>query len=122
MSEITNAVISKTMLGREDHGIMTCFLTLDYGGSVQGFGGYSLDEFSLTLDRRIGTKWGMEFIARILHVVEVENWEDLRGKYVRVKKEGWGATIDAIGHITKDKWFEPKKDLAFLIEPSGVQR
>jgi hypothetical protein len=120
MSEITNAVISKTMLGREDHGIMTCYLTLDYSGSVQGFGGYSLDEFSPTLDRRVGTKWGMEFIARVLNVVEVENWEDLRGKYVRVKKGG--ATIDAIGHITKDQWFDPKVDLAFLVERSGVQR
>ena len=38
--EIRNAVIQSTMLGYEDHGILTCFLHLDYSGAGQGFGGY----------------------------------------------------------------------------------
>ena len=29
--EIKNAKIESTMLGTEDHGIMTCYLYLDYG-------------------------------------------------------------------------------------------
>ena len=40
--EIRNAIIKSTMLGTKDHGIMTCYLYLDYGGEGQAFGGSSL--------------------------------------------------------------------------------
>ena len=43
MEEIKNAIITGTYLGIEDHGILTFWLYLDYGGSGQGFGGYQLD-------------------------------------------------------------------------------
>ena len=42
MEEIKNAIITGTYLGIEDHGILTFWLYLDYGGSGQGFGGYQL--------------------------------------------------------------------------------
>lgn len=38
-----NAKIKSTMLGFEDHGIMTCFLQLEQASSGQCFGGYRLD-------------------------------------------------------------------------------
>jgi len=94
--EIKNAKIESTQLGKEDHGIPTCFITLDYGSAGQGFGGYDLRYY------------GIEMIIRILEVVDVEKWEDLVGKYVRVKIED--GLIQAIGHITKDSWYNPKAE------------
>lgn len=107
--EMKNAKIVSTMLGREDHGIMTAFIHLDYGGSGQGFGGYGFDNPKTPGDYkagRIGTVYGCEFIRRVLEVVGVEKWEDLPGKYVRVVAD-WGH-VHRIGHITDDKWFDPK--------------
>ena len=112
MREIKNAKISGTMLGLEDHGIMTCMLYLDYGGSSQGFGGYGFDEYYKKIDKRLGTAWGMEFIKRVLEICDSEKWEDLKGKYVRADSE-FGC-VHRIGHITKDIWFDPKVDLKML--------
>lgn len=47
----------------------------------------------------------MEAISHILNVVGVNNWEDLRNQYIRVKDNGWGSTIDEIGNLMEDKWF-----------------
>lgn len=114
--EIKNAKITSTTLGTEDHGIVSMFVHLDYSGSGQGFGGFCLDtpieDASGKFLRREGTAWGMEFIMRVLATVGVERWEQLPGKYVRADAE-WG-TVHRIGHITEDKWFDPKVDLAHL--------
>lgn len=93
--ETINAKIESTMLGFEDRGIMTWFLTLDFGGTGQGFGGYALG--GATTDFAI---------KRILKVVGVEKWEDLKGKYIRVKREPRGL-IKSIGNLLEDKWFDP---------------
>jgi len=110
--EIKNARIESVSLGYEDHGILTCMLHLDYGGSGQGFGGYVLDYYNKDIEERVGTAYGMEFIILILKTVGVEKWEDLVGKNIRVKAED--TKIIAIGHILKDNWFEPGKDLIWL--------
>lgn len=107
-----NAQIESTMLGYEDHGILTCFLMLKQKGSSQGFGGYRLDA---PKDKQsiMGTFW----IKRILEVAGVSKWEDLSGKFVRVEGEDYG-TITGIGHITDDVWFYPKKEIEALKEGS----
>lgn len=97
-----NAKIVSTMLGYEDHGIFTFMLQLDYGGSGQGAGGYGLDEWNETLSKREGTKYGMDMLIAILETVGVREWEELVGKYVRVKTEH--DKVHAIGHPLKDKW------------------
>lgn len=99
---ISNAKISSTMLGIEDHGIMTFSIMMDMGGSGQGFGGYTLDGKSGT----IGHPKSILAIRKILEVVGVEKWEDLKGKYCRIKKDSeWNGPIKAIGNIIKDDWF-----------------
>ena len=40
-----------------------------------------------------------------MEALEVRNWEDLKGQYVRVVSQGWGGKITKIGHLIKDKWF-----------------
>lgn len=100
-----NAKIESTMLGYEDHGIMTCFLMLKQSGTGQGFGGYRLDA-PKNADSALGSFW----ISRILKTVGVDKWESLPGKYIRVDGEEFG-DIFGIGHITDDVWFYPRKEI-----------
>lgn len=94
---------------------MTAWLIVEGEGCNCGFGGYGLDSYDETKKRRVGSSYGMEFIAKILSTVGVEKWEDLKGKYIRVEHEGLGGVIIRIGNITKNIWFNPKEDLRWLI-------
>jgi hypothetical protein len=89
-----NAVITKTMLGFEDHGIMTFWLHLSWSGSGQGCGGYCID----------GTKKGIGVIMEILKVVGVDKWEDLKGNHIRARQSL--EKVHAIGNILEDKWLD----------------
>lgn len=82
------ARIESTMLGYEDHGILTAFVHLDYGGAGQGAGGYSLDSYSDTEGRRVAHAGCGAFIAGVLQAVGVRQWEDLKGKHVYALTEG----------------------------------
>lgn len=93
MSKIENAVITGTMLGLEDHGIMSSFVYLEMETGGVGFGGYAL-----------GGESGIKYIEEILDVVGVSRWEDLKGKHIRVDSEGIGGRALGIGNIIKDKW------------------
>lgn len=122
--ETRNAIITGTMLGIEDHGIMSFMIYLDYGdGSFQGAGGYCLDtpvKQGNTFLRRVGSASGMSLIMEILEVVGVSKWEDLKGKHIRVKCDR--TEVREIGNIIKNKWvnfnqfFEEIKGFIKLIE------
>ena len=117
-----NAQIKDTMLGYEDHGIMTCFLHLEQKASGQGFGGFCLDDVPLKEDKkgdRRPSKLAGWWIKRILETVGVERWEDLKGQFIRVDGEEFG-DIFGIGHIIEDKWFYPKKELEAMKEKGGL--
>ena len=103
---IKNAKIRSTMLGREDHGIMTFMIYIDANGFSCGIGGYSLDEFDSTTKTRVFRAESMEAISKILEVVGVDKWEDLPGKYIRFEDNGLGSTVNKIGNIIDDKWFD----------------
>jgi len=108
MSEIVNAVIKKTQLGYESHGILSASLLLEWKGGGVWFGGYTLDAVpgnDRALGRRPHAACGA-WVAGILKTVGVDNWEDLPGKFVRVKTAGWGSSIKVIGHLIEDKWFD----------------
>lgn len=91
--EIKNARIESTMLGFEDHGIMTFSLGLDYGDSVQSAGGYSIKCLR-----------GIECIAEVLNIIGVNTWEELKGKTLRVKCEY--DKVYAVGHFLQEKWLD----------------
>lgn len=104
--EIKNAKITDTMLGREDHGIMTFMIYIDISESGScGVGGYAIDSYDRETKGRKYAAKGLEAISKILEVVGVDTWEKLRGKYVRVKDNGWGNPIDEIGNLMENKWF-----------------
>ena len=104
-----NAKIKSTMLGVEDHGIMTARLFLDGGGWGQGFGGFGFDYEDRQQGRRVGEGFGIGFIRGVLDTLEVSTWEKLPGTFVRVRRNGdsLNEIILAIGHIVKDQWFNP---------------
>lgn len=101
-----NMRIKSTMLGREDHGILTAFLNLEGNGCGQEFGGWSLDSAG-SPDAAAGF-----WISRVLEVVGANEWEGLPGKYVRVVRDR--GLIVGIGHITENRWFHPRAEMLAL--------
>lgn len=107
MNEILNAQIKTTQLGREDHRIFTFGLTLAIqGGLGVTVGGYVMDRYDKPKDRRVGTAYGMDLIIRILEVVGVRTWEELKGKYIRVEVPFNGGPVTKIGNLMEDKWVD----------------
>lgn len=99
-----NYEIVSTHLGYEDHGIFTIYLTLKGGGFGVSVGGYALDE---PIDgKRVIARKGAELIPKILDVVGVETWEQLKGQYIRVEDNGIGTKVSKIGHLMDNKWLD----------------
>lgn len=107
--EIRNATIRDAEI-EYNKGMLTLWLQLDYGELQQGFGGYRL--FNSNFDTAERSPAGF-FIDRILTAVGVLKFSQLRGKTIRVALDGIGlrATIQGIGHIVKDEWFYPGREL-----------
>ena len=106
--EVQNAKITSVDLSMSDHGCLTLEIALEgagwgvtYGGRVLGHGYLDAKEFK-------GSAKGIEYLMRIMDVVGVERFNDLKGKYVRVVTKGWGGTVDIIGNIIRNKWFDQK--------------
>lgn len=94
-----NAMITEVFFGIEDHGCMTCNLMLEGEDWGCGFGGYCLDD---------ETGAGMCAMRTLLETFGVNDIDDLRNMPVRVQwsenRNSW-RSIEAIGHIVKNKWF-----------------
>ena len=103
---IENVKITKTFLGREDHGILTCYLTVEGYGFGVSIGGYCLDKYDEHKKKRVAFYKSFELIDRILEVVGANSWEELQGKYIRVKSNGFGGRVTKIGNLIKDDWLD----------------
>lgn len=111
MTEIKNAVIESATITAGDHGILTAWLDLDYGGSGQGFGGFCLYLPKSFRNREpLAPNVCGHFLWRVMEVAGVGTWDELIGKTIRVKASH--ARVEAIGHIVEDKWFDPGKEFA----------
>ena len=105
--EIENARITSTSITMKDHGCLTFWLTLEGHGWGVGFGGYCIGHgFLGSKEFKAENGYGLEAMMRIMDVVGVDSWEDLKGKYVRCGLDGWGGKCVKIGNIIKDKWFD----------------
>lgn len=111
--ETRNAVIERATITNDDHGLLSAWLHLDYGGAGQGFGGYALYlPKSFTHHNPAGPNYAGHFIWRCMEVAGVHEWSQLKGKTIRVRCEH--SKVHAIGHIVKDDWFNPSEDFAAM--------
>ena len=107
--ETRNAKITDVTLSMADHGCLTYGLTLEMCGCGCTYGGICIGTGYLGAKDFEGSAKGIEALMRIMDVVGVERWEDLKGKYVRIVDPGLGGIVDRIGNIIKDKWFSQKE-------------
>lgn len=106
--ETKNAIITSAEITNDDHGLLSSWVYLDYGGSVQGFGGYALYLPESFKNHQRDAGYAGHWMWRVMQVAGVTKWSDLPGKTVRVRCS-W-SKVHAIGHIVKDDWFDPSKD------------
>lgn len=113
--EIENAYIEKVSLTMADHGCLTWELQLKLqSGGGCCYGGYCIGHGYLGAKEFKGYAKGNEAIMRIMDVVGVDRWENMKGKYCRVETHGCGGIISKIGNIMEEKWFDAK---TFFDEP-----
>ncbi len=111
-SKIKNAIIESVIIDDGDRGLLTAWLMLSFGSTSQGFGGYSL---YLPKSYQHFTEKGDfagHFIFRCMQIADVNSWDKVKGKTIRVKYEANTNKIIAIGHIIKEDWFNPNEDFA----------
>ena len=104
-----NALITKAWFDIE-RGCVVGWLSLDYGGSGQGFGGHVLylpDDWAHAKGQ---FNLAGHFIYRCLKVAGVDRWDQIEGKTIRARADYMG--VHAIGHILKEDWFCPADDFA----------
>lgn len=111
--EIKNAKIDYVKLYIEDHDILTFSIGLDLGSGCCALGGYALDQSFRVNENdnrwdyeRKSSPAGLDCMRKIMEIVGVRSWEDLKGKYVRCEDNGWGSRITKIGNIIKDDWID----------------
>ena len=115
--EIYNARITDTRLGYNDWNQLTFSIYTDSEYGICGFGGcqfgkrddFAIDEVSrLRETKYINFEWTSELIMKLLDVVGVDKWENIKGKLIRIRtngKTGSAGGIEAIGNILENKWF-----------------
>jgi len=106
-TEIKNAIIESWSITNDDHGVLTMWVGLNYGGSRQVFGGYALYLPKSFTRHELKSAAG-HFIWRVMEIAEVSELKQLAGKTVRVRIID--GSVKAIGHIVKDDWFCPEDD------------
>ena len=115
--EIKNAIIKSARITSDDHGLLSAWLMLDYGGTGQGFGGYALYLPKSFTHHELKSVTG-HFLWRTMEVAGVTEWGDLPGKSIRVRCNH--TRVEAIGHVIKDDWFCPQRDFIEAEDKSDV--
>lgn len=108
---IENMKITKVDLSMADHGCLTLELWIEGDGIGTCYGGYCLGKgyVGANDDFFSGSDAGMESIIRIMDVVGVDRFNDLKDKYVRIAYKRPCDTVDIIGNIINDKWFNQRE-------------
>lgn len=104
---IENARITNAEITMADYGCLTYWISVEGAGWGVGIGGYCIGKGYLDAKEFTATSGkGLEAMMRVMDVVGVEKWSDLKGKYVRVELNRLSDPVTKIGNIIKDKWFD----------------
>ena len=105
---IENAKITNVSLNMENHGCLCLDLALEWDGCGCVYGGYVLGKGYVGADDDFfnGSSKGCEAIMRIMDVVGESELLKLKRKYIRIAHKDLGSTVEIIGNIIKDKWFD----------------
>lgn len=104
---IENVKITDVSLSMADHGCLTFDIAIKGNGFGCNIGGYCIGHGYLGADEFIAENGhGLEAMMNIMNVVGVDKWENLKGKYCRIKTDGWGSIVKVIGNVIEDKWFD----------------
>lgn len=104
--KVENAIIESVSLNTRE-GYLTMIIGLKFaGGSYQQFGHYALYLPEHYDNHELKTIAG-DFIFNCLKVADVNDFDKLAGKAIRVKRNS--LSVKAIGHITEDFWFCPSE-------------
>lgn len=96
--------IHDTKLGREDHGIFAISVTIAFGGSFQGAGGFSLDVYVPELEHRMAAAAGAQVIIDTVDTVGADSWETLAGRDVFALRKQGGGSIIGLAHPTEERY------------------
>lgn len=92
------AKITRATFEIQERGILNFWIYVDYEeGCSQGVGGFALDRYDKEKDKRIGTAYGCEMIRRILLVMGVNDFSELKGKMVWIYGGGEGSQFTPKG-------------------------
>lgn len=92
------AKVSKASLEIQERGILNFWIHVDYeDGLSQGVGGIVLDDYSKEKDKRVGTAGGCEIIRKLLLLFKVNDFSEMKGKYVFVIGDGEGFQFNPVG-------------------------
>ncbi len=103
----SNAVIEDAVITIQS-GRLTAWLFVEHPYGNQGFGGYALYLPKSFTHHNPHSQTLGHFIWRVMEVVGVSNWSDLKGKHIRI--QGDPSKITAIGNILKEKWYTPEDE------------
>jgi hypothetical protein len=78
------AKITGTMLGFEDHGILTVMLYCRFGDYQQGVGGLAMSTCSSADDKPVAIPAFGDFVIGVLTTCGVQTWEQLVGRTIYV--------------------------------------
>lgn len=89
-----NVRITKITLDRKDFGSLTSWIAFEWEGGGQGGGGYNL-----------GGPFCYLWIVGILEALQLDDFYLIKGTNCRIRHSH--DKVFQIGHINKDKWFDP---------------
>ncbi len=93
------AKVTKATLQIQECDILMFYVFVDYEeGTSQGIGGgICLDTYDKDKKKRVGTAYGCEMIRQCLTVFNVDDFSEMKGKYIWVIGEGEGFSFKPTG-------------------------
>jgi len=114
--EIWNGKITNADLDMSDHGCITMWLSIEGNGCGVCYGGICLGKGYVGAKTFSSSRNSMIYIMRIMDVLGVSKFNNLKGQYVRVAAKSIGSPVKIIGNIIRDKWF----DADSCFEPNDI--